>query len=197
MGLICIILDSYKQIYFAMLPSPLTSSVDDGTLDFKRVCVLQHSRIWYNYYSVKIGPCFLKPFYLYHVYRFITQEFVLLRSATIPTFRDPHDFHTACQNIASFLGLLTLLIQPGITLLFHHLLHKVEIHRRHVNIALEHILLQSISSRENSAFAHSVAAIAGWAEAVWNEKFARHFCTWPSVGIKIKAFGSWIQRPIH
>ena len=36
----------------------------------------------------------------------------------MPMLGDPHDFHTACQNIASFLGLSTLLLQPGITLLF-------------------------------------------------------------------------------
>ena len=32
---------------------------------------------------------------------------------------------------------------------------------------------------------------AGWAEAVWNEKFARHFYTWT------QTFWSWVQHPIH
>ena len=29
---------------------------------------------------------------------------------------------------------------------------------------------------------------AGWADAAWNEKFARHFYTWPAVGIEPQPF---------
>ena len=44
---------------------------------------------------------------------------------------------------------------------------------------------------------HEVPITVGWAEAVWNEKFARHFYTWPAVGIEPQTFWSWVQHPIH
>ena len=38
---------------------------------------------------------------------------------------------------------------------------------------------------------------AGWAEAVFNEKFANLY-TWPTVGIETQTFWSWVQHvPTH
>ena len=42
-----------------------------------------------------------------------------------------------------------------------------------------------------------VPITTGWAEAVWNEKFAWHFYTWLAVGIEPQSFWSWVQHPIH
>ena len=36
---------------------------------------------------------------------------------------------------------------------------------------------------------------AGWTEAVWNTKFARHFYTWPALGIEPLIFWSWVPMP--
>ena len=44
---------------------------------------------------------------------------------------------------------------------------------------------------------HQVPITAGWTEAVWNKKFARHFYTWPTLGIESQTFWSWVQRPVH
>ena len=38
--------------------------------------------------------------------------------------------------------------------------------------------------------------MAGWAKAVWSTKFARHFYTWPALGIELQTW-SWVQCPIH
>ena len=49
----------------------------------------------------------------------------------------------------------------------------------------------------NLGSVHQVPIMAGWAKAVWNTKFARHFYTWPALGIEPQTFWSWVQRPIH
>ena len=51
--------------------------------------------------------------------------------------------------------------------------------------------------RSNLGSVHQVPITAGWTEAVWNTKFARHFYTWPALGIEPQTFWYWVQRPIH
>ena len=48
--------------------------------------------------------------------------------------------------------------------------------------------LQLMSFTISSFLFHQAPITAGWAEAVWNEKFAQHFYTWPAVGIEPKIF---------
>ena len=48
----------------------------------------------------------------------------------------------------------------------------------------------------NLGSVHQVPITAGWTEAVWNTKFARHFYTWPTLGIEPQTFWSWVQFPI-
>ena len=59
-----------------------------------------------------------------------------------------------------------------------------------------HFLQLMSFSVSNFSF-HRVPITAGWAEAVWNEKFARHFYTWPAEGIELQTVCSWVQHPIH
>ena len=49
----------------------------------------------------------------------------------------------------------------------------------------------------NLGSVHQVPITAGWTKVVWNMKFARHFYTWPALGIEPKTFWSWVQCPIH
>ena len=37
----------------------------------------------------------------------------------------------------------------------------------------------------------------GWTEAVWDMKFARHFCTWPALRLEPQTFWCWVNRSIH
>ena len=55
---------------------------------------------------------------------------------------------------------------------------------------------QCHSQFSNFSF-HLVPITGGWAEAVWNEKFARHFYIWPAVGIEPQTFWSWVQHFIQ
>ena len=49
----------------------------------------------------------------------------------------------------------------------------------------------------NLGSVHQVPITAGWTGAVWNTKFARHFYTWPALGIELQTFWSCVQCPIH
>ena len=49
----------------------------------------------------------------------------------------------------------------------------------------------------NLGSVHQVPITAGWTEAVWNTKFARHFYTWPALGIEPQTFWSWVQHLLH
>ena len=40
----------------------------------------------------------------------------------------------------------------------------------------------------NLGSVHQVPITAGWTEAVWNTKFARHFYTWPALGMEPQTF---------
>ena len=44
---------------------------------------------------------------------------------------------------------------------------------------------------------HQVPITAEWAEALWNEKFAQYFYTWPALGIEPQTFWTWVQHLIH
>ena len=44
---------------------------------------------------------------------------------------------------------------------------------------------------------HQVPITAGWAEAVWNMKFAWHSYTWTALEIEPQTFWLWVQRTIH
>ena len=44
----------------------------------------------------------------------------------------------------------------------------------------------------NLGSVYQVPIMAGWTEAVWNTKFARHFSTWPALGIGPQTFWSWV-----
>ena len=42
--------------------------------------------------------------------------------------------------------------------------------------------------RSNLGSVHQVPITAGWAEAMWNTKFARYIYTWPALGIELQTF---------
>ena len=54
----------------------------------------------------------------------------------------------------------------------------------------------AIHSFPNFLF-HQVPITAEWEEAIWIEKFARHFYTWSAVRIEQQTFWSWVQCLIH